>query len=234
MPNNPSKQAALVGAGESDQIGYVPDKTSMMLHAEAIRAAAADAGIQISDIEAVFAAGGVGGMTSVGLAEYLGIKPKYFDSTTTGGSIFVMYVHHALAAINAGIIDIAVISHGESGYSGGRRGGRGTGGGRGAGDPWSPGAQFESPYGLAGPPSSYSHAMNRYMHQFRRDVGGLRADRGHHPRVGGAEPEGGDALVRDELPTAGRSPFRTCWTRASSRGRCTCSTAAWSPTTAGR
>ncbi len=168
MPNNPSMQAALVGAGESEEIGRVPEKTSMMLHAEAIRSAAADAGIQISDIEAVFAAGGVGGMTSVGLAEYLGIKPKYFDSTTAGGSIFVMYVHHALAAINAGIINIAVISHGESGYSGGRRGGRGTGGGGGfgGGDPCGATAQFESPYGLAGAPSSYSHAMNRYMHQF--------------------------------------------------------------------
>ena len=76
MPNNPSKQAALVGAGESEKIGYVPEKTSMMLHAEAIRSATADAGIQISDIEAVFAAGGVGGMTGPGLAEYLGIKPK--------------------------------------------------------------------------------------------------------------------------------------------------------------
>ena len=168
MPNNPSKQAALVGAGESEKIGRVPEKTSLMLHAEAIRAASADAGIQIKDIQAVFAAGGVGGMTAPGLAEYLGIKPRWFDSTTVGGSAFVMYVHHALAAINAGVFDIAVISHGESGYSGGRRGGRGTGGGGGGGggDPWSPAAQFESPYGAAGPPSSYSHAMNRYLHQF--------------------------------------------------------------------
>ncbi len=166
MPNNPSRAAALVGAGEADKIGYVPEKTSLMLHAEAIRNAAADAGIQIKDIEAVFAAGGVGGMTAPSLAEYLGIKPKYFDSTVVGGSAFVMYVEHALAAINAGIFNIAVISHGESGYSGGRRGGRGTGGGRGGEDPWSPAAQFESPFGLAGAPSQYSHAMNRYMHQF--------------------------------------------------------------------
>ena len=166
MPNNPSRAAAIVGAGEADKIGYVPEKTSLMLHAEAIRNAAADAGIQIKDVEAVFAAGGVGGMTSPGLAEYLGLKPKYFDSTVVGGSAFVMYVEHALAAINAGIFNIAVISHGESGYSGGRRGGRGTGGGRGGEDPWSPAAQFEAPFGLAGAPSQYSHAMNRYMHQF--------------------------------------------------------------------
>jgi len=166
MPNNPSMQAALVGAGESDKIGYVPEKTSLMLHAEAIKNAAADAGIQINQIEAVFSAGGVGGMQSPGLAEYLGIKPKYFDSTTVGGSAFIMYVHHALAAINAGIFDIAVISHGESGYSGGRRQGKGTGGVRGQPDPWSPAAQFENPFGLAGAPSSYSHAMRRYMHRF--------------------------------------------------------------------
>jgi acetyl-CoA acetyltransferase len=166
MPNNPSMAAALVGAGESDKVGYVPEKTSLMLHAEAIKNAAADAGIAIRDIEAVFSAGGVPGMQSPGLAEYLGIKPKWFDSTTVGGSALVMYVHHALAAINAGIFDIAVISHGESGYSGGRRMGKGTGGTRGQLDPWAPASQFEAPYGLAGAPSSYSHAMNRYMHQF--------------------------------------------------------------------
>ena len=213
MPNNPSKQAALVGAGESEQIGYVPEKTSMMLHAEAIRSAVADAGIQITDIEGVFASGGVGGMVAPGLAEYLGINPKYFDSTSVGGSAFVMYVHHALAAINAGIIDIAVISHGESGYSGGRRGGRGTGGaggGAGGGDPWTAAAQFEAPYGLAGAPSSYSHAMNRYLHQFgatsedfaqiavtTRDWAGLNPKAVMHSAE--TNPHGGPISIQDVL-----------------------------------
>ena len=40
------------------------------------------------------------------------------------------------------------------------------GGGFGGADPWAPAAQFESPFGLAGAPSQYSHAMTRYMHQF--------------------------------------------------------------------
>ncbi|MFN8639030.1 MAG: thiolase [Dehalococcoidia bacterium] len=210
MPNNPTMAAALVGAGESDKIGYVPEKTSLMLHAEAIKNAAADAGIQIRDIEAVFSAGGVPGMQSPGLAEYLGIKPKWFDSTTVGGSAFVMYVHHALAAINAGIFDIAVISHGESGYSGGRRMGKGTGGTRGQLDPWAPSSQFEGPFGLAGAPSSYSHAMNRYMHQFgvskeqfaqiavvTREWAGLNPKAVMHSKE--TNPNGGPITIEDVL-----------------------------------
>ena len=163
MPSNPSMAAAIVGAAESDKIGYIEEgTTNQILHIQAISNVCDQVGIRPSEIEGVFSVG-----YSTNIAEYLGIHPKYIDTTGVGGSSFVMHVHHALAAINAGIIDIAVVSHGESGYSGGRKNrGRGTNRGAGAGDPWQPNAMFQDPYGTAGPPSFYSHAFTRHMHEY--------------------------------------------------------------------
>ncbi len=161
MPSNPSMSAAIVGAAEADQIGYLDSpKTAMMMHIEAIRNVTRQTGIKVSQIEAVFSAG-----MSPQIAEYLGIHPKYFDTTSVGGCSFEMHVHHALAAINAGIVDVALVTHGEIGYSQRATKGRGTGRARGS-DPWSSDAQFSEPYGLSGAPSNYSHAMTRHMHQW--------------------------------------------------------------------
>jgi acetyl-CoA acetyltransferase len=77
-----------------------------------------------------------------------------------------MHVHHALAAINAGIVDVALVTHGENGWSARATQGRGTGRAGAGGDPWTPDAQFMSPYGISGAPSSYAHAMTRHVHQF--------------------------------------------------------------------
>ena len=162
MPSNPSMAAAIVGAAEANEIGYPETpRTMMQLHIEAIRNVCDQTGIKPSQIEAVFSTG-----TAPQIAEYLGIHPKYFDTTAVGGCSFEMHVHHALAAINAGIVDIALVTHGENGWSARATRGRGTGRGAGGGDPWTPDAQFTQPYGIGGAPSNYSHAMTRHMHQY--------------------------------------------------------------------
>src|SRR5262249_8971762 len=79
---------------------------------------------------------------------------------------FEMHVHHALAAIHAGIINVALVSHGQAGWSARANRGRGTGAGRGGGDPWSPANMMTLAYGLSGAPSSYSHAMTRHMYRY--------------------------------------------------------------------
>ena len=163
MPSNPSMSAAIVGAAESDQIGYIEEGTTdQILHIQAISNVCAQVGISPSEIEGIFSVG-----YSTNIAEYLGLHPKYIDTTGVGGCSFQMHVHHAMAAINAGIIDIAVVSHGESGYSGGRKNrGRGRNRGAGGSDPWQPASMFADPYGAAGAPSNYSHAMTRHMHNY--------------------------------------------------------------------
>ena len=161
MPTNPSMQAAIVGAAEADEIGYLSEpKSNMRLHIEAIKNVTQQTGIPISRIEGIFSAG-----APSQVAEYLGIHPKYIDSTSVGGCSFEMHVHHALAAINSGIIDIALVTHGEMGYSSRFTDGKGRGG-RGAGDPWDPGTQFTAPYGFSGAPSNYAHAMKRHNYRF--------------------------------------------------------------------
>ena len=162
MPGPASNAAAIVGAAEADEIGYPSvAKPSLVLHMEAIRNVCAQTGIPIRAIEGVFSAG-----WSSQIAEYLGLHPKYIDTTSVGGCSFEMHVHHALAAIHAGIIDVALVSHGEMGFNARNTRGRGTGRPFGSGDPWDPSVEHTMAYGMGGAPTAYSHALNRHMHRY--------------------------------------------------------------------
>jgi acetyl-CoA acetyltransferase len=156
-----SGAAAIVGVDESDEIGIVPHKSSLQLHAEAARNALADAGIPMSEVDGIFTSG-AGWSASLQIAEYLGLHPRYTDSTSVGGSSFVIHVEHAAAAIHAGLIDVALITHGQSGHSDRRR----PGAGRPGLDPWFPSSQFENPYHVGPAPSVYALACTRHMHQY--------------------------------------------------------------------
>ena len=81
-------------------------------------------GIPISDIQGVFSTGWTGE-----LAEHLGLHPRYLDTTSVGGCSFRSTCTTPWPRSTPGIIDIALISHGEAGWS--YRGGGGGGGGRG-------------------------------------------------------------------------------------------------------
>ncbi|MAI42899.1 MAG: thiolase C-terminal domain-containing protein [Candidatus Azotimanducaceae bacterium] len=156
-----SKSAAIVGAAESNEIGYpeVP-KTSLELHIEAIKNVSIQTGIPISAIDGIFSAG-----MSSEIAEHLGIHPKYIDTTSVGGCSFEIHVHHALLAIFAGVIDVALVTHGQNGWSA-RRIGHGGGGGYGGAGITSPSVQMTIPYGFSGAPSHYSHVMVRHNHLY--------------------------------------------------------------------
>jgi acetyl-CoA acetyltransferase len=149
-------RVAIVGVGESDEMGKLPQKSAFALHAEAARNALADAGLTKGDVDAVFSAGLWMGSET---AEYLGIRPRYIDGTQIGGCSFVAHVQHAMAAIAAGVCEVALITHGESGAS--RIGMPGT---RFGADSWR--LQFEAPFGLAGPPTGYALAAARHMYEF--------------------------------------------------------------------
>jgi acetyl-CoA acetyltransferase len=153
--NQLSKTIAIVGAAESDEIGLVPNKSPLQHHAEAGYNALADAGLSVKDVDGLFTAG----YSTLATAEYMGIRPQYTDSTSVGGSSFVIHIAHAVAAINAGYCSVALVTHGEAGRSSRERvpglGGSGM-----------PGAQFETPYGFIGAPINYSMACSRYMHLY--------------------------------------------------------------------
>lgn len=161
MPAALSRAAAIVGAAEANEIGFLEEPvTALQLHIEAIKNVSEQTGIPISRIEGVFSTG-----WSTELCEHLGITPKYIDTTAVGGCSFEMHVHHALAAIYAGIIDVALVSHGENGHSARKIGSGGGNYGRGAGAA-SPAAEMTMAYGLGSAPSNYAHAMVRHMHRY--------------------------------------------------------------------
>lgn len=148
-----SGSIAIVGAAETTALGVIPDMGELQLHADAALNALADCGLTASDVDGVATAG----ESPVALAHYLGIVPTWVDGTGVGGCSFMLHVRHAAAAINEGLCSTVLITHGESGRSNVGRGGfRGGGGASLAG-------QFEAPYGVMGPTTSFTIPFLRYM-----------------------------------------------------------------------
>jgi len=148
--------AAIAGVAESDEMGRLPHKSSLQLHMEATHNALADAGLKKGDIDAVFTSGR---NMANDLPEYLGIRPRFVGGTQVGGCSFILHVEHAMAAINAGLCEVALITHGESGYSriampAPRWGEDSTNN------------QFELPYGSSGPATGYGFLATRHMHEY--------------------------------------------------------------------
>ncbi len=146
------KTIAVVGAAETTRMGRIPDMSVIGLHADAALNALADCGLKPSDIDGVATAGA----SPVDLAHYLGITPTYADGTSVGGCSFMLHVRHAAAAINEGLCNTVLITHGESGRSR-------VGAGRFGGSASSLAGQFEMPYGPSGPPTMFTIPVLRYM-----------------------------------------------------------------------
>jgi acetyl-CoA acetyltransferase len=148
-------KVAIIGAAETDTLGVIPDRSALQLHAEAALNAIRDCGIDRSEIDGFAAAG----QSPVAVAHYLGLTPGYLDGTSIGGCSFLVHVRHAAAAICAGLCEVVLITHGESGRS--RVGAPGW-----ARDTSSIQGQFEVPYGIAGPPTMFPIGVLRYMKEF--------------------------------------------------------------------
>ena len=153
-----ARSVAIVGVAESDEIGIVPNKSALQHHAEAAHNALADAGLSAREVDGLFTAG----FSTLATGEYMGIRPRYTDTTSVGGSSFVVHVAHAMAAINAGYCEVALVTHGQTGRSPRRR----SADGGGISSPESRAAEFEAPYGIIGPPITYAMACSRYLHQY--------------------------------------------------------------------
>jgi acetyl-CoA acetyltransferase len=150
--------AALVGVADAVSPTGELDQHGRALEAAMVRAALADAGLDLADVDGVCHAG-----SSVAFAEYLGIHPTFTDSTNTGGSSFEVHVEHAAAAIAAGVCDVVVGVYAATPRSDRKRGG--AGGRRGGADPDAM-AEWEWPYGMRMPMGPYALAASRHMAEF--------------------------------------------------------------------
>jgi acetyl-CoA acetyltransferase len=146
---------AAVGAAESDLGLVAPNTSPVDLMAQGTMRALDDAGLKLSDVDALFSAATQSRFAPMALAEYLRIKPRYFDGTAIGGSSFMTHVAHAQAAIEHGLCEVAVIAYGSTQRSVSRA----------AASPREYN-YYESPYRPILPISAYAMAAARHMHQF--------------------------------------------------------------------
>jgi acetyl-CoA acetyltransferase len=169
-------QAAIVGAVDAVSPTGELELTGRALEVQMVKEVLDDAGLKLSDID------GVCHSSSMAFAEYLGINARYTDSTSTGGSVFEVYLEHAASAVAAGVADCILVVFAQTPRAGrramaaamagggGGRGGRGGGGGGGRGGAMqmgaSPQAEWEMPYGLQGPIGGYALAASRHMAQY--------------------------------------------------------------------
>lgn len=143
----------IMGAAETDEVGKLPHLSTLELHLQSARNALRDAGLSIQDIDGVASVSAPGPVT---IAHALGITPRWLDTTSVGGTSFLFHVRHAAEAIRAGHANAVLITHGESGRS------------RVGAPPWamapdSLSGQFEMPFGVLGPPTTFSIPVMRFM-----------------------------------------------------------------------
>jgi acetyl-CoA acetyltransferase len=145
-----------VGVAESD-LGRTPDRTVLQLQHQAARAALEDAGLTFDDVDALFCAGNWAWSPNLMLAEYLGLSPKYTDSTNVGGSSFEFHIEHAVAGIEAGLFEVALIAYGST-----QRSDRS----RNRGYTAKLTEQFDAAFGLPTPVGAYALAATRHMFEY--------------------------------------------------------------------
>ena len=147
--------AAIVGAAESD-LGQVAEGLNPIdLMVQGITRALDDCGLALRDVDGLLCATTQTRTSGLNLSEYLGISPSYIDTTILGGSSFMFHVAHALAALQLGLCQVAVIAYGSTQRTVGRR--------QASVREINP---YETPYRPFLPSTAYALAASRHMHQF--------------------------------------------------------------------
>lgn len=158
-------EAVIVGVADAPLTDgrAAPGSTVLNLQADAARRALQQAGLTLGDVDGLLTAGawgapGPGSMSTLTLAEYLGVSPRFIDGTVIGGASFEAHLAHAALAIADGYCEVALIT-----YASMQRTQRGRSLGASAAVL---NAQFEAPWGLLVPAGSYALAATRYMYQY--------------------------------------------------------------------
>jgi acetyl-CoA acetyltransferase len=105
-------RTAIVVVAESDLGEVGPGIGELDLIGQATVAALADAGLAKTDVDGIFTASVGEPLPALSVAEYLGIRPRYHDTTMDGGSSFLSHALHAAGAIQAGLCSVALIAYG--------------------------------------------------------------------------------------------------------------------------
>ena len=126
------REAAIVGIHEYPSRDVQKEVSPLQIKAESAARALEDAGLNWSDVDAIYDAGDGGGMMSgLTIAEYFGLKPSVIDTTGVGGSSYEYHAAHAKRDIAAGKANVALLTYGSTAHSNAMAigvGGRGGGG----------------------------------------------------------------------------------------------------------
>jgi acetyl-CoA C-acetyltransferase len=144
-------RAFIVGAYEHPG-RRLPDRSTPQIFRDVATGALADAGLSLGDIDAVFCDSNIGGLSSLSISEYLGLRSRYMDSTDIGGSSYLSHIGHASAAIAAGKCHVALVML--AGKSGSQ-----------VPAPELPESSFESTYGPT-VVSEYALVASRHRYEF--------------------------------------------------------------------
>ena len=104
---------------------------------------------------------GQGTLPPIEVAEYLGLRPRWIDSTSVGGASWEVMVAHAADAIAAGHADVVLLTYGSTSRSDLRSGLRTANLNWGSRGP----LQWEAPYGHT-LIAKYAMAARRHMHEY--------------------------------------------------------------------
>ncbi|MGW0775704.1 thiolase C-terminal domain-containing protein [Streptomyces sp. NPDC002835] len=191
MPSTPRK-VAVVGISLSD-CGRVDGPTPYALHAQAARRALIDSGLDRSLVDGLCSAG-LGTLAPVEVAEYLGLRPVWVDSTAVGGATWEVMAAHAADAIAAGHANVVLLVYGSTARADIRAGRRTSGLSFGARGP----LQFEVPYGHT-LVAKYAMAARRHMHEYGTTLEQLAQVAVQARGNAAANP---DAMFRDPITVA--------------------------------
>ncbi len=151
---------AIVGVGQAG-LGDASGFTEMEILTQASLDACADAGVSLRDIDGLATCSVTSGMWAMAVAESLGIRPRFIDSTMLGGSSFVAHLLPAMLALEAGVCNAVLVCYGSTQRSS-AIGRAGVAASRKLLDP----QPFEHPYGPASPAPSYALAAARHMYEY--------------------------------------------------------------------
>lgn len=158
--NSQSRDAAIVGIYEYPSRDVQGRLSPLQIKAECAAAALADAGLNWSDVDAIYDAGDGGGMGGLTIAEYFGMKPNVIDTTNVGGSSYEYHAAHAKRDIAAGKARVALLTYGSTAHSNVQRIGAGGFGGN-----VHPADNMESFTGMT-LIANYAMAARRHMHEY--------------------------------------------------------------------
>ena len=156
------RAAAIVGIHEYPSRDVEGALSPLQIKAASAEAALADAGLDWSDVDAIYDAGDGGAMSGLTISEYFGLHPKVIDTTMVGGSSYEVHAAHALRDIGSGRARVALLSYGSTAHSNAFAIGVGGMGGRGVPSPADNMEHFAGSTLVA----NYAMVARRHMHEF--------------------------------------------------------------------